>query len=734
MNEESLEQGIGALRSGDFRAATDIFSLFTGQFPAKANYWFLLGAARHGAAELDAARSAFEQAVVLEPGHREAHGALAAVCLALGDREAALQSSREAVALAPQDPQAHCNLAIVLEALKQWQQALAGYDRALLFDPSFAAALANRGALLATMGRFDEAIANNRSFVSLHPGRFEAHFNLGDACLAAGYYEESAAAFANALRIAPDHVRALLHGGFALAMNERFDAAQRYLDRAAALDPAEVARYREIIFGRGKVFKTRLDARTLFLLRHYEHLEQCDWRVRLHYLRRFTAIVEASGKPLTDKALAFRAMVLGLPCPIQLDLARQIAQGVAAGVREPARHPTGSRSSARLRIGYISPDFRFHALGLLVASLFRSHDRNRFEVFGYALGGDDGSAIRRQIMAGFDRFADLDALDDAAAAAVIAADRIDILVDLVGYLNQARPGILARRPAPLQISWIGYIATMGAPWMDYLIADAIAFPPECDQDFSEALVRLDRGLLLCSYANDPIKAAPSRQAAGLPPDGLVLSAMHNPYKIDPEIFALWMRLLAALPGSVLWLLGINDAACRNLRMFATDAGVDPDRLVFAPLVPHPDHLARLQLADLALDTPQCNGVTTTADALAAGIPVLTCPGDTPIQRMAASQLHSAGLDELIVSDLAGYERLALDILKNPGKLRQLKGKLECARASAPFYRLQDWVREYEEGLRQIWGRHTAGLPPAALRIRVETANNPILKKRVTAIY
>ncbi len=726
MHDALFQQGIAALQAGDYRSAIESFSELTRQFPERGHDWFLLGAAWHGAAKLTEAKTAFARAIALDPQHLEAHFALAAVSLALGDAHTALQASQQAVGLAPGDPQAHTNLAIAQEACQQWPQALASYDRALQLDATFADALKNRGALLASTGRLEEAIANNRRYASLYPNRFDAHFNLGDACLTGALFEESARAFTKAIELRPSHARAHLHCGCALAMAEQFEAAQRHLDRAAQLDAQEVLRYREIMFGRDRTARPRLDARTLFLLRHFEHMEQCDWASRQHFLQRFAALIE-TGAPLTDMALAFRAMAMGLPGQIQLALARQIAQDIADRIETGATaNPETGRAEKRhprpqkIRIAYLSPDFRVHAMGMLAHSLYARHNRAEFEVFGYALGGNDGSALRRQIIDGFDHFTDLDPLDDAAAAQTIAADQIDLLIDLAGYLNQVRPGILARRPAPLQCSWAGYIAPSGAPWIDYLIGDTIAFPNGCDPDFSEALVRLDRCLLFCSYAHDPIKPAPERRLAGLPQTGLVLAAMHNPYKIDPEIFALWMRLLAALPDSVLWLVQINATACGNLRKSAKAQGIDPNRLVFTPFTTHGDHLARLQLADLALDTPQCNGVTTTADALTAGIPVLTCPGKTPIQRMGASLLCSAGLDELIASDLAQYESLALDVLGHPQKLIRLKQKLRAARSNAPFFQLDRWVCHYENALQQIWQRHCAGLPPAPLNIRAET--------------
>lgn len=737
---EILQQGQTALVACDFSAARHHLSALLEVCPDIPEYWFLLGAAEHGAQQLPPARTAFERCLALNPSHLQACFALSAVCLSQNDLPAALRFGQQATLLAPDNPQSQVNLAIIQEAQGNFDSALRAYDLALRLDPRFADALKNRGALLLSLGRLEEALRNNRAFAEVHPLKGEAQFNLGDACLAADRFDEAAQAFQKALALTPDHPRYAIHAGFALALIEDFDTAQKYLDHAAQLDPGLIVEYRNKIFGPDRNARPHLDARTLFLLRQFERVEQCDWRSRQHFVQRFIGFIH-DGQPLTDMALAFRAMVMGLPPAAQLKLARQIAGGFCQGravappfSRPSAVQPSGT-SPRRLRIAYLSPDFRVHALTLLVRSLFSLHDRNRFEIFGYALGGNDGSALRQRLVESFDHFTDLDALNDAQAADVIASHGIDILVDLAGYLNQARPGILARRPAPLTLSWEGYLATTGAPWIDYVLADPIALPDGAENEFSEKVIRINQSLLYCAYASDALKKAPSRSLAGLPENGLILAAMHNPYKIDPDIFALWMRLLARSPHTSLWLLGNQPKTHANLCQAAQKHGVDAGRLIFAPLVEHTEHLARLQLADLALDTPQCNGVTTTADALAAGVPVITCPGASVIQRMASSLLHSAGLDELVTRNLGHYEELALDILDSPQRLRQIKQKLHDARSSAPFFHPQHWVREFETVLLQIWQRHLSDPPAPTPKGQVEShgKTSPPFH-RITAIY
>ena len=443
----------------------------------------------------------------------------------------------------------------------------------------------------------------------------------------------------------------------------------------------------------------------LFLFRHFDQIERCDWSERARFVTRFSALIgDTRSTPMSERALGFRAMALGLDPELQLVLARQIAAGVSASVGARGERAAVRRSQngaeRRIRVAYLSPYFGMYPTGLLTQSLFSWHDRARFEVFGYALGGDDGSALRRKIVAGFDRFVDL---DDAAAARAIADDKVDILIDLMGYADRSRPGILARRPAPLQISWLEYIATTGDDWIDYLITDRICVPPESSAYFSEAVIRVPDGRCPCSYADDTPPTPPSRQALGLPASGMILGALHNAYKIDPQIFSIWMRFLLARTDAVLYLLDVNPAVRANLAADARACGVDPQRLLFAPRLPHAEHLARLVHVDLVLDTAQCNGGTTTADALVAGVPVLTCLGRTIAQRMAASMLISASLPDLA-------------LLGDAARLRELRRRLGAARSTAPFFAPRRWLRGYERALCVAWQKHCAGEAPRSFEV------------------
>lgn len=722
VDSDLLEKGRLALLAGQFSDAATALETLLERNPDDGEAWFLLGSTRHRQHKLDAAKVALQNAVRLNAQHIQARFALASVNLELGDTDGALSACTEATIIAPREAQAWFCLAVAQEAARSADAALQSYDRALALLPSYAEAAKNRIALLLDNRRYDEAIAVSRNWTSKYPYSFDAQFNLGDACLTAGRYAEASKAFGRAANLSrPGDARALLHNGFALAQCERFDEAQTLLDHAASIDQALVQKYRQSIFsGERRREALRLDARSLFLLRHYDAIERCEWQERQHFLSRFRELISnAAGFPLLDRALGFRSMAMGLDLNSQLVLARQIASGVLNSLSNALSLNVANRvggSNRRIKLGYVSPDFRSHPVGLVVADLFAWHDRDRFEVFGYALGPVDHSDVRKKIEAGCDQFVSLDRLDDDQAARRIAEDSVDILIDMAGYTDHARPEIFARRPAPLQISWLGYAATMGASWIDYLVADPLSVPYPDESFYSEAVIRVPAGQYLCSYAAESFESSPGRHAEGLPDIGLVLCAMHSPYKIDPATFALWMRLLAACDASVLWLLDVGAEAKANLCRTAESHQINPARLVFARKLPHAQHLARLQLADIVLDTPQCNGSSTVCDALAVGVPVLTCIGETFTQRAAASLLHAAGQNHMIARNLSHYESLALEHLQSPEKLRIARERITKARSSELFFRPQAWVRYLESGLESAWQRYGQGLAPESVEV------------------
>lgn len=709
------------MSAGDFIGAVAVFETCLRQDPADAEAWFLLGAAHHRLQKPDAARAAFSQAAVLAPQHLQARFALASVCIELGDPAGALAPCRESVVLAPHEPGAWFSLAVAQEACGFLAEALESYDRALVLQPAHADALKNRAALLLSLGRTDEAVAASRLLAEKYPFSFWAQFNYGDACLAGSRYDEAARALGRAVSLSPDNVRGLLHAGFALAQCERFGEAQAFLDRAVLRDPAQVLEYRRSIFGNDlEDGSARLDARTLFLLRHYDAIEACNWRERDHFLERFSALIRhPEGAPLDERALAFRAMALGLDPALQLSLARQIAARFLHTAEQIAPwslaqraafrpEPPAGRKRGRLRIAYLSGDFRRHATAYLMSRLPALHDRERFEVFLYSTGPDDGSEIRASIIAGADCFRDVRHLSDAALAQAIAADEVDILVDLAGYTQYSRPVVLALRAAPLQVSYLVYLQTSGAPWIDYALLDRQVLKPGMRAFWSEKIAFLPHTLYICNDRSVDSGGAASRADEGLPEDAFVFCCLNAPWKIDPETFACWVRILERVPRAVLWVYADKDAAEINLREAFRNAGVGDHRIIFARNVSHEQHLARFRHADVFLDTFVCNAHTTAIEALAAGVPVVTLPGESVVARVGSSLLAAHGLEMLVARTVGDYIETACRLAQAPECLLAVKSRVQNFAASRLFAtaaRVQEIERAYEI----MWARHQAGL-------------------------
>ena len=539
-------------------------------------------------------------------------------------------------------------------------EAVRCFERALVADPRYAAAESNLGAALWRLGRGEAAIEHLRRAVELDPDNGETRANLGEALV--GAPERAVAVLEEALRRDPANSHA--HGALLRPLLEL--CAWPELDREVRL-----------------------------LAKAWERDPDGAW---LHYFR-----------PLT-------ALQLPLPPALQRAIAVRNARAVESRTRPlpaPARAPRPA-AGQRLRIGYVSADFRDHPVGQLVAGLLERHDRGRFEIFGYSFGGDDGSSYRNRIAAACDGF--VDAREEAfqSTAQRIAGDGIQVLVDLMGRTSKSRPEVFALRPAPVQVSWLGYPGTTGASEIDYLVADRVVLPEADFEWYTERVAWLPNCYLPYDDRQPIAERTPTRAEYGLPEHGAVFCAFNQAAKIDAEVFAVWMRVLKATAGSVLWLSATHAGAVNNLRAAAARDGVDPARLVIAPRVAaKADHLARHRVADLFLDTHRYNAHTTACDALWAGLPLVTCPGARFPARVAASLLRAVGLPELIASSLGEYERLVIELARAPAKLAELRVRLDAARRTAPLFDTARFARDLERAYERMWAAHAAGRPPEA---------------------
>ncbi|MGC2856230.1 hypothetical protein ACM64Y_12225 [Novispirillum sp. DQ9] len=537
-----------------------------------------------------------------------------------------------------------------------------------------------------------------RQVIAQRPDVADAYVNLAALLVRRGFARlddprGAGADFRLALALAPGAAAAWRGLGHVHRMSGRPAEAARAYARAHCLEPAVDAVAGERLFA---------------------HLCAADWAGAAPLRQRLETMMETDGGMVLP---LLSLLIPGTPAGQRRAAARFYRDEIASA---PSAPPVPALPAAaprhRLTIAYLSGDFHDHATAYLVAELFELHDRSRFRVLAGSYGPDDGGAMRRRLVRGVDGFHDIGGLSRDAVAAWMAAEGVDILVDLKGYTQGARLDLLARRMAPIQVAYLGYPGTMGDGPMDYLIGDPVVTPADHQPWYSEHLVILPD----CYQVNDrqrPLPAAPAdRTACGLPATGFVFGALHAPHKITPELFGLWMRLLGAVPGSCLWLFDPHGAAADTLRRAAAGHGIEPERLVFAGALPLADHLARLRLIDLALDSFPYNGHTTTSDALWMGVPVVTVMGQGFASRVAASLLRAVGMAELVSASMADHEALALTLARQPDRLRALRQRLEAARGTAPLFDTPRFARHLERAYRMMWDRHAAGLPPEGFSV------------------
>ena len=665
----------------------------------------------------DEALDSYDKAIALQPGFPEAYDNRGSTLFAFGRFEDAITSYDQAITLKPGDPRAYTNRGSALRGLRQYEDALASHDKAIILKPDFANAHHNRGVVLLDLGRFGEALSGFDHAITLSPDNAGAYNGRGTALSGLQRHDEALESFDRAIALKADHVQAHVNRGNTLQSLHRFADAFESYDIAIGLDPSSaeahanrgdtllrLLRYQDALasYEQAIALRPRLD--TWYGNYIYTKRQICDW-----------AGEDAISATLADEVIAGRCVsmpfqILGIVS--ESDIQRKVAE-IVVQARHPASNvsPPAHGSHERIRIGYFSSAFRDHAIMYQVIGLFEQHDQSRFELTAFSFGPDVDSPITQRITGLFDRFIDVRIHQDQEIAQLARMLEIDIAIDLTGFTTHGRPGIFSCRAAPIQINYLGYPGTMGTAYFDYIIADPVVVPTAQRQHYVEKIVWLPNSYMP-SDPNRPI--APTvftRTALGLPESGFVFCCFNAPYKITPQIFDVWMRILAAVPRSVLWLFEENAVAVVNLRKEAAISGIDPDRLIFAERMPPPEHLARHRAADLFLDTRPYNAHTTASDALWAGLPVLTYPGDTFASRVAASLLTAIGLPELIVPSLEAYETLAVELATQPDRLDAIKIKLAANRLTAPAFDTQQYTSDLEAAFTAMVARHHAGLPP-----------------------
>jgi protein O-GlcNAc transferase len=661
--------GLAALdhRSAQFQALTELYQKgalaaaieqgesLARQYPDVAFLQNMLGNANMGLGRLNAAIESYAKALRIRPDIAETHVNLGKVLSQLGRQDDAISCFHNAIRIKPGYADAHYSLGVAFQTRGRDGEAVAAYQKAIGIKPDFAEAYDNFGILLRHMGHHDESITCFQKELALRPQNAATHVQLGISLAKAERYPESNAAFAAALALQPNLADTLGQKLFQAALICDWDtlAAEAATIAALGLDGPAV--------------------------------------------RPFVSL------PLEDEPARHRIRA-------QRFVKERFTIPELAPLARPAAKP------ARIRIGYFSANFHNHAVMYLMAKVLERHHRSQFEVHAYSYGPDTDDEMRLRTQKSVEVSHDVRTLSSREIAEQARRDGIDIAIDLMGHTENARSDIFAYRSAPIQINYLGYPGSWGAPFMDYILADRTLVPEGHEHHYSEKIIYLPHTYMPSDDEREISNRPMTRREMGLPEQGVVFCSFNNIYKIGAKEFDVWMRLLDQVGGSVLWLKGTNEWARSNLRKEAQKRNIDPDRIVFTERVSMPEHLARHQLADLFLDTFHYNAHSTASDALWAGLPVITLAGQSFAARVAASLLCAIGLPELVTHSAEEYERLALELARDSQKLAALKTKLAGLKRGTPLFDTERFTRNLEEAYAQAYQRYFDGNAPAHITV------------------
>jgi protein O-GlcNAc transferase len=716
-----VDLGVALASMGDYSEAHQLLKQARAQDARPATLHYALGLCLRGVGDLDGAARGFRDALERNPRLAAAQIGLGGVLLRMGQTPAAVTAFQRAAELRPQDAHVHADLGAAHLAAEDFSAAASAYRRAIELDPKLAAALLGLGMLAASRGEpseartwltrgielaphdaaialtaanalehlgfVDEAFGILSQFAAANPASADIHEAMGALLLRGGRLEAAVASFDAALAVKADHADALVKRGNVLETLGRHADAIGSIERALAIRPLHEAALASL-------------ASCAFRI--------CDW-------------------DRVDRAMAqLRGMPGGLDClhPFLLltaditpeEQARSL-QSRGRRLRETPAPPVAARASRdALKVAYVSPDFRNHPVAHAIAGIIDRHDRDRVTPIAIALNAPEPSDVARRLRSSFDEFVDASAMSDAEVVHLMRQRGIDVAIDLAGHTVGARPRIFAKRAAPIQVNYLGFPASTGYEFMDYIIADDVVLPAADESLYTERVLRMPECYLPFDCGRLDGVQAVSRRDAGLPATGLVFCAFNNGYKITRSIFGVWMHLLRDVPGSILWLRGMGTAAADNLQAAAAAAGIAAERLVVAPYVQDAaQHIARLRLADLFLDTLPYNAHTSAAEALWAGVPLVTCRGRTFAGRVGASLAKAAGVPELVSADLAGYETLARELAHSPADLKAIRERLNGSRGTVALFDTDRYTRSLEGLLLAVSRRSNTATQSARLR-------------------
>ncbi|GAB4379947.1 MAG: hypothetical protein Kow00121_35140 [Elainellaceae cyanobacterium] len=734
--EQSLEQMAQLAQSGQLPAAILLGQQLVQQHPEFASAWDLLGLLLLQQGCPQEALQALQQAIALNSNQANFYDHIGVVYCSLGNFKQGIQAYQQAIALNPAAVDTTYNLGLALQKVGRLNEALQTYLVLIAQQPNHALAHGQVGNLLQQQQQWTAAIAHYQHAVQLQPQYAEAWYNLGVAYQQLGDSLQAGQAYQQALHYKPQYAEALNGLGTLLEKQEQPAAALHHYQQALALQP----NYIHTLLNLANL-QVRIDRLSEARATYHQiltldpqnpqvldslvkiQLRQGDWSTLIEQIAQLKAIAHArlqQGLPANISPL--NSLFLPGSAAEQHKIAQSYAQQIAqkmSSCRQQLQLPNWSAdrkpASSKIHLGYVSGDFRDHVVGHLIQRLFALHDRTQFEVFAYSLGPNDGSLERQTLEADCDCFREMHLHSASQIAQQVVQDQIDVLIDLAGYTDYACPELFALRSAPLQVNYLGYPGTLGADYIDYIIADPIVVPPHLVANFSERCLYLPESYQLNSYSALPQEADPANPQLAAS-SRFTFCCFNKCEKIEPQMFATWMRILAQVPDSVLWLLSDRPETEANLKATAAAQHIDPDRILFAPRVSKQAHLLRHAQADLFLDTLYYNAHVTASDSLWAGVPVLTTAGQTFASRVAASLLTAIGLPELITANLSEYEQLAVHLATHPQALSVLKQRLSDHRSHFPLFNTARTVRHLEQGYRLIWERYQSGQGAASIQI------------------
>jgi predicted O-linked N-acetylglucosamine transferase (SPINDLY family) len=693
----------------------------------------VLGVAHTTLKQLDKAVTCFRNGLAIAPDDAAIHNNLGYTLQELGRLEEAMAHYERALQIAPAYAEAHNNLGNALKDMGRLGAAIACYERALAIAPDYTFAHNNMGVAFQKSGRLDRAVACYLKALAINPDYAEAHSNLGGAYNDLGQANEALAHNQRALAINPNDAAAHNNLGVLLRGIGRREGALASLQRAIAIKPAyadahsnlanvlaELGRREEAIASYERALAIRPDFAEARVHKLHQQAHVCDW----DGIAREAKLIPPLG---VEGEVVFPSLMLSLEDRPDRHLV--MARRLAAARYRPSEVATFTPPAIRprrLRIGYFSADFHEHATMHLMIRMLELHDRQNFEVFAYSFGPHSTDPMRQRVVAAVDVFHDVRGIGDKDVAALARRDGIDIAIDLKGYTQDTRLGIFAWRCAPIQIAFLGYPGTTGAPFIDYLVADRHVIPESLQHHYSEKIITLPNSYQVNDSARTIADRVPTRAEMGLPNTAFVFCSFNNTYKITPEEFDIWMRLLQQIEGSVLWLKKANPWAVANLGREAQKRGIDPSRLIWADHMPQAEHLARQKLADLFLDTFNVNAHTTASDALWAGLPVVTKMGKGFAARVAGSLLHAVGLPDLATDTAKDYERLALGIAKSPKKLAKIRKILAANRQRMPLFDTALFCRHIEQAYEDAYAIWRIGEEPRHIIVEADGAESRLV--------